>query len=125
VLRSRSPIPAAIAARTSSWLVSAWCIVAPTSSASARIRSRSLRDEIEAERDRGFVGALVGSAFVQDGRRRRRAALDGSRLELREDGRVAGEMGDIGVQLGEERERAHISQRELSRRLGVSASLIS
>jgi transcriptional regulator with XRE-family HTH domain len=38
---------------------------------------------------------------------------------------MAGEMGDIGPRLREERERAHISQRELARRLGVSASLIS
>jgi transcriptional regulator with XRE-family HTH domain len=38
---------------------------------------------------------------------------------------VAGELGDIGPRLREERERAGISQRELARRLGVSASLIS
>ncbi len=38
---------------------------------------------------------------------------------------VAGELGDIGVRLREERHRAGISQRELARRLGVSASLIS
>jgi transcriptional regulator with XRE-family HTH domain len=38
---------------------------------------------------------------------------------------VAGELGDIGSRLREERERARISQRELARRLGVSASLIS
>jgi transcriptional regulator with XRE-family HTH domain len=38
---------------------------------------------------------------------------------------VAGELGDIGTRLREERERARISQRELARRLGVSASLIS
>ena len=38
---------------------------------------------------------------------------------------MAGELGDIGVRLREERERARISQRELARRLGVSASLIS
>ncbi len=38
---------------------------------------------------------------------------------------MAGEVGDIGSRLRDERERAHISQRELSRRLGVSASLIS
>jgi len=38
---------------------------------------------------------------------------------------VAGELGDIGARLREERERARISQRELARRLGVSASLIS
>src|SRR5690242_17331327 len=36
-----------------------------------------------------------------------------------------GELGDIGSRLREERERARISQRELARRLGVSASLIS
>src|SRR4029453_4719986 len=36
-----------------------------------------------------------------------------------------GELGDLGSRLREERERAHISQRELARRLGVSASLIS
>ena len=36
-----------------------------------------------------------------------------------------GELGDIGSRLREEREAAHISQRELARRLGVSASLIS
>jgi transcriptional regulator with XRE-family HTH domain len=41
------------------------------------------------------------------------------------EGVVAGELGDIGSKLREERERAHISQRELARRLGVSASLIS
>lgn len=40
-------------------------------------------------------------------------------------GHVAGELGDIGARLREERERARISQRELARRLGVSASLIS
>src|SRR5919106_6561661 len=38
---------------------------------------------------------------------------------------VRGELGDIGPRLREERERARISQRELARRLGVSASLIS
>lgn len=38
---------------------------------------------------------------------------------------MAGELGDIGSRLREERERARISQRELARRLGVSASLIS
>lgn len=38
---------------------------------------------------------------------------------------MVGELGDIGVRLREERERARISQRELARRLGVSASLIS
>lgn len=38
---------------------------------------------------------------------------------------MAGELGDIGTRLREERERASISQRELARRLGVSASLIS
>lgn len=38
---------------------------------------------------------------------------------------VAGELGDIGSRLREEREGARISQRELARRLGVSASLIS
>jgi transcriptional regulator with XRE-family HTH domain len=36
-----------------------------------------------------------------------------------------GELGDIGSRLREERERARLSQRELARRLGVSASLIS
>src|SRR4029453_2323975 len=36
-----------------------------------------------------------------------------------------GELGDLGARLREERERAQISQRELARRLGVSASLIS
>jgi len=36
-----------------------------------------------------------------------------------------GELGDIGSRLREEREAAHLSQRELARRLGVSASLIS
>lgn len=36
-----------------------------------------------------------------------------------------GELGDIGARLREERERVGISQRELARRLGVSASLIS
>jgi transcriptional regulator with XRE-family HTH domain len=38
---------------------------------------------------------------------------------------VVGELGDIGSRLRQERERARISQRELARRLGVSASLIS
>ena len=38
---------------------------------------------------------------------------------------MAGELGDIGARLREERERARISQRELARRLGVSPSLIS
>jgi transcriptional regulator with XRE-family HTH domain len=38
---------------------------------------------------------------------------------------MVGELGDIGVRLREERERARLSQRELARRLGVSASLIS
>ena len=38
---------------------------------------------------------------------------------------VAGELEDIGTRLKEERERVRISQRELARRLGVSASLIS
>jgi len=38
---------------------------------------------------------------------------------------VVGELGDIGSRLREERERARISQRELARRLGLSASLIS
>ena len=38
---------------------------------------------------------------------------------------MAGELGDLGSRLREERERARINQRELARRLGVSASLIS
>jgi len=38
---------------------------------------------------------------------------------------MAGELGDLGSRLREKRERARISQRELARRLGVSASLIS
>jgi transcriptional regulator with XRE-family HTH domain len=38
---------------------------------------------------------------------------------------MAGEVGDIGSRLRDGRERARISQRELARRLGVSASLIS
>ena len=38
---------------------------------------------------------------------------------------MAGELGDIGSRLREERERGGLSQRELARRLGVSASLIS
>jgi transcriptional regulator with XRE-family HTH domain len=38
---------------------------------------------------------------------------------------MAGELADLGARLREERERARISQRELARRLGVSASLIS
>lgn len=38
---------------------------------------------------------------------------------------MVGELGDIGARLREERERSRISQRELARRLGVSASLIS
>jgi transcriptional regulator with XRE-family HTH domain len=38
---------------------------------------------------------------------------------------MAGELADLGARLREEREGARISQRELARRLGVSASLIS
>ena len=38
---------------------------------------------------------------------------------------MPGELGEIGSRLREERERVRISQRELARRLGVSASLIS
>lgn len=38
---------------------------------------------------------------------------------------MAGELEDIGTRLREERERVSISQRELARRLGLSASLIS
>jgi transcriptional regulator with XRE-family HTH domain len=38
---------------------------------------------------------------------------------------MAGDLADLGSRLREERERAGISQRELARRLGVSASLIS
>jgi transcriptional regulator with XRE-family HTH domain len=38
---------------------------------------------------------------------------------------VTGQLEDIGARLREERERHGISQRELARRLGVSASLIS
>jgi transcriptional regulator with XRE-family HTH domain len=38
---------------------------------------------------------------------------------------VAGELEDIGTRLREERERVRISQRELARRIGLSASLIS
>jgi len=38
---------------------------------------------------------------------------------------MAGELADLGSRLREARERARISQRELARRLGVSASLIS
>jgi transcriptional regulator with XRE-family HTH domain len=38
---------------------------------------------------------------------------------------MAGELEDIGARLREERERIRISQRELARRLGLSASLIS
>lgn len=38
---------------------------------------------------------------------------------------MAGEFGDIGSRLRQERERARVSQRELARRLGVSPSLIS
>jgi transcriptional regulator with XRE-family HTH domain len=38
---------------------------------------------------------------------------------------VAGELEDIGTRLREERERVSISQRELARRIGLSASLIS
>jgi transcriptional regulator with XRE-family HTH domain len=38
---------------------------------------------------------------------------------------IAGELADLGSRLREERARAGISQRELARRLGVSASLIS
>jgi transcriptional regulator with XRE-family HTH domain len=38
---------------------------------------------------------------------------------------VAGELEDIGTKLREERERVRISQRELARRIGLSASMIS
>jgi transcriptional regulator with XRE-family HTH domain len=38
---------------------------------------------------------------------------------------MAGELEDIGTRLREERERVAISQRELARRIGLSASLIS
>jgi transcriptional regulator with XRE-family HTH domain len=38
---------------------------------------------------------------------------------------MAGELEDIGTRLREERERVSISQRELARRIGSSASLIS
>jgi transcriptional regulator with XRE-family HTH domain len=38
---------------------------------------------------------------------------------------MAGELEDIGTRLREERERIRISQRELARRIGLSASLIS
>jgi transcriptional regulator with XRE-family HTH domain len=39
--------------------------------------------------------------------------------------RVAGELEDIGTRVREERDRARISQRELARRIGLSASMIS
>lgn len=38
---------------------------------------------------------------------------------------MVGELEDIGTRLREERERVQISQRELARRIGLSASLIS
>jgi transcriptional regulator with XRE-family HTH domain len=38
---------------------------------------------------------------------------------------VAGELEDIGARLREERDRVGISQRELARRIGLSASMIS
>jgi len=38
---------------------------------------------------------------------------------------VAGELEDIGTKLREERDRVGISQRELARRIGLSASMIS
>lgn len=38
---------------------------------------------------------------------------------------MAGELGDIGSRLRRERERVGISQRELARRIGLSASMIS
>ena len=38
---------------------------------------------------------------------------------------MAGELEDIGTRLREERDRAQISQRELARRIGLSASMIS
>lgn len=47
------------------------------------------------------------------------------RVRGRQGGCVTGELGEIGSRLREERERVRISQRELARRLGVSASLIS
>jgi transcriptional regulator with XRE-family HTH domain len=46
-------------------------------------------------------------------------------LSPSQEGHVPGELGDIGARLREERERVRMSQRELARRLGVSASLIS
>ena len=39
--------------------------------------------------------------------------------------RVAGELEDIGTRVREERDRVRISQRELARRIGLSASMIS
>ncbi len=38
---------------------------------------------------------------------------------------MAGELEDIGTRLREERDRVGISQRELARRIGLSASMIS
>ncbi len=38
---------------------------------------------------------------------------------------MAGELEDIGTRLREERDRVQISQRELARRIGLSASMIS
>ncbi len=38
---------------------------------------------------------------------------------------MAGELEDIGTRIREERERVGISQRELARRIGLSASMIS
>lgn len=38
---------------------------------------------------------------------------------------MAGELGDIGSRLRRERERVGISQRELARRIGLSASMVS
>src|SRR4249920_3873217 len=57
------------------------------------------------ERGRGRASILRASSATEDG--------------------MAGELEDIGTRLREERERVQISQRELARRIGLSASLIS
>src|ERR687891_1011379 len=51
----------------------------------------------------------------------RPSARWGRRIEVL----VAGELEDIGSRLREERDRVGISQRELARRIGLSASMIS
>src|ERR687892_1103528 len=67
---------------------------------------------------------------IRDGRSARVEGMSRVRVRRKagaggQGGCVPGELGEIGSRLREERERVRISQRELARRLGVSASLIS